>query len=47
MPKNEKKIEHYRDAKTGEYVTPEYAKKHPSTTVKETDKIKTPSPKKK
>ena len=26
----------YRSAKTGQYVTEEYAKSHPSTTVKET-----------
>lgn len=25
-----------RDAKTGQFVTPDYAKKHPSTTVVET-----------
>lgn len=30
--------EHYRDAKTGRYVTEKYADKHPNTTVKETDK---------
>lgn len=30
----------HRSAKTGEYVTEEYAKKHPSTTVKEKDKKK-------
>ena len=30
----------YRDAETGEYVTKEYAKKNPKTTVKETDKRK-------
>lgn len=28
----------YRDAGSGEYVTKEYAEKHPKTTVKETDK---------
>lgn len=28
----------YRDAGTGEYVTKEYADKHPKTTVKETTK---------
>ena len=33
-----KKITHFRSAKTGRYVTEGYAKKHPSTTVKETDK---------
>lgn len=31
----------YRRADTGEYTTEDYAKKHPKTTVKETDKIKT------
>ncbi len=31
---------HYRSAKTGQYVTKDYAKKHPATTVKETDKKK-------
>ena len=35
------KTTHNRDAGTGRYVTEEYAKKHPKTTVKETDK-KTP-----
>lgn len=30
----------YRDAKDGQYVTKEYAQKHPATTVKETDKKK-------
>lgn len=39
-----KKIERYRDAEDGKYVTKEYAEKHPKTTVKETDKV---SPKKK
>lgn len=29
---------HYRDAGTGQYVTKQYADKHPKTTVKETDK---------
>ncbi len=33
----------YRDAVSGEYVTKEYAKKHPKTTVSESDKPKTPS----
>lgn len=28
----------YRSAKSGRYVTKEYAQKHPSTTVKETDR---------
>jgi hypothetical protein len=35
----------YRRADTGEYTTKSYAKKHPKTTVKETDRI--PSTKKK
>lgn len=30
----------HRDAKTGEYVTKQYADRHPATTVKETDKSK-------
>ncbi|EPX9363621.1 hypothetical protein ACK356_16795 [Aeromonas veronii] len=30
----------YRDAETGQYVPKKYADKHPSTTVKETDKPK-------
>jgi hypothetical protein len=28
----------FRDASTGEYVTPEYAAEHPDTTVAETDR---------
>lgn len=35
-----KKVVHYRDAITGEYVSEEYAKCNPDTTVKETDTIK-------
>lgn len=35
-----KTLTHYRIAKTGEYVTKEYAEKNPKTTVKETDKIR-------
>lgn len=35
----------YRDAETGEYVTEDYAKKHPKTTVKEKDKITPPKKK--
>lgn len=31
----------YRDAGNGRYVTETYAKKHPGTTVKETDKVTT------
>ena len=30
----------YRSAESGEYVTKKYAKSHPKTTVKETDKSK-------
>lgn len=30
----------YRDAETGEFVTKQYAEKHPKTTVKETSKPK-------
>lgn len=29
----------YRRADTGQYTTEEYARKHPKTTVKETDKV--------
>ena len=45
-----KAIIRHRSAKTGLYVTEEYAKKHPTTTVKETDKVtrkKKRTPKKK
>lgn len=42
----QKKITHHRSADTGKYVTEEYAKRHPKTTVKETDTVK-PKPKKK
>ncbi len=37
--KKDKTVSRYRDAITGQYVTPEYAKKHKRTTVKETDKV--------
>lgn len=47
MAKTTKKIEKFRDADTGHYVTEDYAKKHPKTTVKETDKIVVKTPKKK
>lgn len=30
----------YRDAEKGTYTTPQYAKTHPKTTVKETDRPK-------
>jgi hypothetical protein len=49
MPKTKIKTT-YRRADTGEYTTEQYAKKHPTTTVKETDQVvskKKPSPKKK
>jgi hypothetical protein len=36
-----KTVEHVRSAKTGQYVKKEEAKKHPSTTVTEHDKVKT------
>ena len=39
MGKKTEKVS-YRSAKDGRYVTKEYAKKHPDTTIKETDKIK-------
>ncbi len=45
MVKKPKIVKHARSAKTGRYVTKDYAKKHPSTTVVETDKVK-PEPKK-
>ncbi|MCX5804093.1 MAG: hypothetical protein NTU69_11295 [Proteobacteria bacterium] len=35
-----KTVQHVRSAKTGQYVKKEEAKKHPSTTVTERDKIK-------
>lgn len=37
--------ERFRDAGTGHYVTEEFAKKNPKTTVKETDKKPTPKTK--
>ena len=37
MQKTEKAI-HYRSAVTGRYITERYAKSHPRTTVRETDK---------
>lgn len=40
-------MDKYRDAGTGQYVTEEFAKKNPKTTVKETDKKQTSAPKKK
>lgn len=40
MAKKTKYTERARDAKTGRYVTKEYAGKHPNTTVVEKDKKK-------
>ena len=37
----------HRDAGTGQWVTPEYARKHPSTTVTETVVISPPKKKRK
>ena len=36
----EKKVTHYRDAKTGQYTTKENVKNNPSTTVTEKDRVK-------
>jgi len=38
MMASKKTVVHYRDAEDGQYVTKEYAEKHPDTTVKEKDK---------
>ncbi len=49
MPKTKNKTT-YRRADTGVYTTEDYAKKHPDTTVKETDQVVNkpkPAPKKK
>ena len=49
MPKSKTQTT-YRRADTGEYTNEDYAKKHPDTTVKETDKVgkkQKPRPKKK
>lgn len=32
---NETKVVHYRDSETGQFVTKEYADKHPKTTEKQ------------
>lgn len=40
MSKTTKYVEHARNAKNGQYVSIEYAKKHPSITVIERDKVK-------
>jgi hypothetical protein len=46
MPKTSKTNTNYRRADNGQYTTKDYAIKHPTTTVKETDKTtKTPSKK--
>lgn len=49
MPKSKPNTRpNYRDATTGKYVSEDYAKQHPNTTVKETDKIQpSTKPKKK
>ena len=44
---NKNDQERYRRADNGQYTTEDYAKKHPKTTVKETDKKPTPKPGKK
>lgn len=41
----EKKITQYRSAKSGEFVTKQYAEQHKSTTVKERNDAPKPSPK--
>ena len=38
-----RKITQYRDAKSGEFTTKNYAEKHPSTTVKERNDAPKPS----
>lgn len=43
----QKEITRYRSAVTGKYVTERYANKHPKITVKETDKVKPRTKKKK
>jgi len=43
---NRRVVMPYRDAETGEYVTEEYAKRHPKTTVHERDKPKPKPPSK-
>ena len=47
MAKIIKTVEKFRKADKGTYTSEDYAKKHPSTTVKETDKIVVKTPKKK
>jgi hypothetical protein len=41
------KIKVYRDARSGEYVSEEYAAANPDTTVSETETVEDPKPKKK
>jgi len=41
----EKKVTQYRSAKSGEFVTKQYAEQHKSTTVKERNDAPKPSPK--
>ena len=45
MAKSTKPAPKYRDAETGQYTTKKHADKNPKTTVKETDKPKTPAKK--
>ena len=40
MAKKITKQIHYREVEKGQYVSEQYAKKHPDTTVKETDNKK-------
>lgn len=40
----EKKITQYRSAKSGEFVTKQFAERHKSTTVKERNQAPKPSP---
>lgn len=47
MAKSTKPPAKYRKADDGTYTTEEYARKHPNTTVKETDKKSSPPAKKK
>ena len=42
---SDKKTTQYRSAKSGEFVTKQYAETHKSTTVKERNNVPTPSPK--
>jgi hypothetical protein len=47
MATKKKTVKKYRRADTGRYTTEDYAKKHPNTTVRETDKVTKRKPKKK